>query len=261
MIKILIVEDEDLIRQGLVNSINWINMNAIVVDSAKNGLDGLEKIEKHKPDVVLTDIRMPKLDGLTMVDKAMENGAQFETIVLTSYSDFEYATTALRLKVFDYILKPVDETKLSKIVLDISKKLEKEKYKEDMNKSVLEFKKVLNIEDVYQSSINDKLVTYTLNRIREDYATKLSIKTIADELEISTSYLSRSFKQVTNNTFLELLNKYRVLIAMEMLKSGEFKVYEISEKVGFIEYKHFFAIFKKYAGIAPTAYAKTGFSE
>ncbi len=252
MIKVLIVEDEDIIRQGLVSRFNWLNMGAVVVADAKNGEVGLSKIKEFAPDVIITDIKMPKLDGLEMLKKAKELGYMFESIVLTSYTEFDFAKKSIDLKVFDYILKPVSEEKLFDTIKAISEKLEQDRHKDQLNRSAKNIFKVLDVANIYNVSSDNTYVTYALDRVKKYYSKKISITIIANELSVSPSYLSRVFKKVTNTTFLEFLNRYRVVVAMELLNSSKYKVYEVSSMVGFIEYKHFYKIFKKYTGFSPT---------
>ena len=116
MLKVLIVEDEDIIRKGLAYTIDWVSMGYTVVGEAANGEEGLEKIKELIPDVVIADIRMPKLDGITMIREASKY-IKFESIILTSYAEFEYAQQAIGLKVFDYMLKPIDEAALQETMI------------------------------------------------------------------------------------------------------------------------------------------------
>ena len=97
-------------------------------------------------------------------------------------------------------------------------------------------------------------VTYALKRIQEGYSHKLSLEQVADECKVSVSYLGRAFKLATSQTFLELLNRYRVQQAVNLMTQGELKVYEISDRTGLGDYKHFHYVFKKCTGISPTEF-------
>ncbi|MGL4510442.1 response regulator, partial [Cetobacterium sp.] len=88
MIKVLVVEDEKIIREGLIESISWDLLNCKIVGQVKNGKEGLELIKTLNPDLVITDIKMPILDGLEMIEQAMEEEFQFKAIILSSYSEF-----------------------------------------------------------------------------------------------------------------------------------------------------------------------------
>ena len=93
--------------------------------------------------------------------------------------------------------------------------------------------------------------------ICEQYAGKLTIESAAEELGISISYLSRKLKEYTDQTFLDILNKYRIQKAVNLLRDGKWRVYEIAEQVGFSEYKYFCSVFRKYTGMSPTEFVKS----
>lgn len=245
MYKILIVEDEELIRRGLVYTIDWLKMNCTVSGEADDGEKGLQKILYEKPDIVITDIRMPGLTGLEMIEKAKEQGCKFCSIILSSYTDFEYARASIRLGVFEYIPKPVDEEELSQIIGRACKYIEH-------NKEHTGEENELHFPDVPETSDNF-YVSQTIKIIQESYKTKITIEDIAESLNVSVSYLSRKIKQETNLTFLDLLNTYRITKASELLKTGKYRVYEVSDLTGFNDYKYFCTVFKRYTGYSPSS--------
>ena len=95
-----------------------------------------------------------------------------------------------------------------------------------------------------------------IGKIKEHFAEKISIEGISEELGVSASYLSRKFKEVTEQTFLDFLNKYRVQQAVAMLNTRQYRISEISEATGFTDYKHFCSVFKKYTLKSPTKFIK-----
>ena len=257
MVKVLVVEDENIIRKGLIGTIDWLSAGFVVAGEAINGKDGLEKIEKIKPDLVITDIRMPVMDGLEMLRKAEEKNFKFEKILLTSYGEFEYAQEGIKLGVIDYILKPIDEDIFYKALEKAKEKIKR--------RETLETVKNISEDDTELEFFNPKIflgkdkniyVDKAIEKIISSYAEKLNIKDIAEELDISASYLSRKFKDVTGETFLDILNKYRIQKSIKLLQKQEYKIYEISEKVGFTDYKHFCNVFKKYLHTAPGDFVK-----
>lgn len=257
MVKILVVEDENIIRKGLIGTIDWLSAGFVVAGEAINGKDGLEKIEKIKPDLVITDIRMPVMDRLEMLRKAEEKSFKFEKILLTSYGEFEYAQEGIKLGVIDYILKPIDEDIFYKALEKAKEKIKR--------RETLETVKNISEDDTELEFFNPKIflgkdkniyVDKAIEKIISSYAEKLNIKDIAEELDISASYLSRKFKDATGETFLDILNKYRIQKSIKLLQKQEYKIYEISEKVGFTDYKHFCNVFKKYLHAAPGDFAK-----
>ena len=115
----------------------------------------------------------------------------------------------------------------------------------------------LNREYYMQLDLSEnQYVSRAIKAIREDFARKLSIESISDDLGVSASYLSRKFKEVTGQTFLDFLNKYRVQQAIVMLGTRQYRISEISEATGFTDYKHFCSVFKKYTSKSPTKFIK-----
>ena len=115
----------------------------------------------------------------------------------------------------------------------------------------------LNLEYYMQLDLSEnQYVSKAITAIREDFARKLSIESISDDLGVSASYLSRKFKEVTGQTFLDFLNKYRVQQAIVMLGTRQYRISEISEATGFTDYKHFCSVFKKYTSKSPTKFIK-----
>lgn len=258
MLKVLIIEDEDIIRKGLIHTIDWLSMGCIVAGDADNGADGLRLIEEHKPDLVITDIKMPGMSGIEMLEKALESN-WFYSIILTSYSEFDYAKHAISLKVFEYLLKPVDKERLADIIGKIKKDADEKRVLNSL-KDKAKLDNGITLVDLDVFILSDKEHNYyvdeAINQIRQNYHRKISIESIASNLGVSSSYLSRKFKDITDQTFLDVLNKYRVQKAIELLNEGKYRVYEVSELTGFSEYKHFCGVFKKYTAASPTEFIK-----
>lgn len=259
MLRVLIAEDEDIIRKGLVFTTDWLGMGCVVAAEAANGRDGLEKILKYRPDVVIADICMPFMDGIEMIRKASET-VKFKSILLTSYADFDYAKRAIEARVCEYLLKPVDEEKLAGIMKRLREEIEGEHQVENALEALeqAEAEEVnLNLEYYIQlDSSENGYISRTVEAIRQRYAQKLSIEGVSEELGVSASYLSRKFKEVTGLTFLDFLNQYRVQQAVAMLNTGQYRISEISDATGFTDYKHFCSVFKKYTLQSPTKFAK-----
>ena len=129
MWKVLLVEDESLIRKGIRMTVNWGALNCMVVGEAENGEEGLKAVSELHPDLIITDLRMPKMDGLEMLKKLREEGNEAAVIVLTAYDQFSYAQSALRLGVVDYLLKPFHDGELEEAILRIKKREGEQKEK------------------------------------------------------------------------------------------------------------------------------------
>ena len=112
MLKVLIVEDEELIRKGIALTVDWATLDCVVVGEAANGAEGLEKAEKCDPDLIITDLKMPQMDGIEMLKELRAEGNDVSVIFLTAYSEFSYAQSALKLLASDYLLKPFGDGEL-----------------------------------------------------------------------------------------------------------------------------------------------------
>lgn len=256
MLRVLIAEDEDMIRKGLVYTMDWLSMDCVVVAEASNGREGLEKILEFRPDVVIADIRMPYLDGIEMIRQASET-VTFVGLILTSYAEFDYARRAIDARVREYLLKPVDEEKLAQIMKTIAGEIAHRRQAEYALEQA-EPEDSLDLEYYMELDRSEKgYVSRILERIRTGYAEKLSIESISDEMGVSASYLSRKFKEVTGQTFLDFLNRYRVQQAIILLETGKYRISEISEATGFSDYKHFCSVFKKYTLRSPTKFIRS----
>ena len=125
--KVVVVEDEIRIREGIEGLLEMMGPEYEFAGSASNGKAGLELIQKEQPDIVITDIRMPDMSGLEMLEKMQKLGLATKSIVLSAYSEFEYARQAMRLGVTEYLLKPVSVDEFSKALNAIKTQIEKEK--------------------------------------------------------------------------------------------------------------------------------------
>ena len=251
MYRVLIAEDEDIIRKGIAYTVDWVSMGCTIIGEAADGKEGVEKIRELKPDIVLADIMMPVMDGLEMLRNTMEEGA-FKAIIMTSYADFEYAKKAIQLGVSAYLMKPIDQEELRQNVEKIIEEIEKEK---KVHQLMEKTKAAEEPEVIYmKQDMDNDYVQQIIDATKERYSQKISMELFAEELGVSSSYLSRKFKEATGFTYLDFLNKYRVQKAIKLLEKGTYKVYEVSDMTGFSDYKHFNAVFKRYTGQAPSEF-------
>lgn len=124
--RIILVDDEEEVRKGIIRRVDWESLGFQMVGDAENGEDALEKIEQLEPDVVMTDIRMPYMDGLTLCSRIRQKYPSMKILLFSGYDDFEYAQQAIKLNVTEYILKPVNMEELSEILKKVKKNLDEE---------------------------------------------------------------------------------------------------------------------------------------
>lgn len=254
MIRIVVVEDEVLVKKGLILTTDWQKYGCEVVGEASNGLEGISIIEKLKPDIVITDVRMPGLDGIKMIECLKEAGVDSEFIIITGFGEFEYAHKAVKLGVRDFLVKPIDDedlelalTNTCRVVID-RQRIEKIRDKLDNigDSRIMFFK-----EYIVDQAEDDDYVARAVKYIGLNYKLDITVKTVADSLFISESYLSRLFKSKVGQTFGDYLTYYRIKKACELLREPDGKIYEIAGKIGYKDQRYFSLIFKKLVGVTP----------
>lgn len=257
MNKIIIVEDEEIIRNGLAVSFEWMEYGCSIVGLAKDGKEGLDMILELEPDIVISDIKMPKMTGIEMIQNARMQGKKFFSIILTSYAEFEYAKSAIEFGASGYLLKPVDEDELIDLLKSINDKINKKNRQKRIEESIKD-KIIENEEDwkifLKAGESSDSIIRSVYEIIQNKYSEKLGINDVAEALKVSNSYISRKLKAKLNTSFVDLLSQYRIKKAISYLKKSNLMIYEISCKVGFSDYKYFCTVFKKYTSLSPSEY-------
>lgn len=243
MLKVLVIDDEVLVRRGIVLGVDWAARGCVLVGEAANGEEGLAAVERYSPNLIITDIRMPRMDGIEMLARLREQGCRARVILLTAHSDFAYARSALKLGADDYLLKPFRNEEL---IAAIDKVRQKERELTDLTPA-----------DVMPLAKGDKskYVLQALQYIAQHYADEaISITTIAQYLQVSEGHLSHVFKKETGYTVINYLTQYRIHRAMELLKDCRRKVYEVANEVGYRDVTYFGSTFKKLVGMSPSEY-------
>lgn len=251
MYRVAVMEDEDIIRKGLVYSVPWLELNCTVVAESRNGIEGIEAIRMHHPDIILADINMPIMDGLEMIQKTYQD-YEYAAVILSGYSTFEYAQKAIRYGVLDYLLKPLDTAELKEVILKAQKEISIRRSYLEQKKNREEWGRISLINEAPEEA--EPVVREMLKYIKQNYGGKVLMHDVAHQLNYSEVYLNKKFKEVMGTTFIEYLNRYRIQRALEMLKEGNTKVQDISWKCGVGEYKYFNTVFKKYIGCTPKEY-------
>lgn len=237
LFKVIILDDEDIIIEGLMATVPWNQFNCHVVATAANGRDGLALIKKHRPDIVMTDIRMPYLNGLEMLRELTGEYPQMQIIVLSGYRDFSYAQSAIQLGVLRFLLKP---SKMDEI-------------HEALNAAIIKLSGVPMEKGLLEKheAEGNFIVSRALAYINEHYAEKLTLQHLADYLYLSTWHLCRVLKKGANMNFIDILSNIRTEHAKKYLKETNLKVYEISEKIGYNDIAYFSKVFRALTGYSP----------
>ena len=231
MYKVVVVEDEKRVRQGIIMGTDWSKINCVVMGEAANGEEGVEMIRKCRPDIVITDIRMPKMMGIEMIENVYEDGLEPYVIFLTAYDDFAYDT--------------MPDGELENTIGRIIEK----------NRRDCERREQQNQELRLDLGDKSKYIMDAVAYVDENYANPdISVKAVADSLGISEGHLSHLFRKETDSTLMTFVTKKRMRAAMTLLQDYRHKVYEVAEEVGYRNITYFSATFKKYVGVSPSEY-------
>ncbi len=251
MFKVVVVDDEALVRKGIVQETDWEALDCVVAAEAGNGLEGLEAVRRYRPDLLISDIKMPRMDGIAMLEKLREEENDVSVIFLTAYGEFEYAQSAVKLLASDYLLKPFQDGELEATVRRVTKRIKERREGKSGRAAGAEPLLLPEMENGGMS----RYVLSALSYIREHFDDEdMGIASVAAFLGISESHLSHIFKKETNYSVAAYITRYRIQTAMRLLKDCRCKVYEVAEKVGYRDIAYFSSTFKKIVGVNPSEY-------
>lgn len=263
MYKALIVDDEPLVREYLVENLSNIHSKWLASACAANGRKAIELLQDEKFDAVITDIRMPDMDGLELARHINERWEDTFIIILSGYDEFDYARQAVRLKAIDYLLKPINDDELHDVLDRIASLIGKRRGNlADAGSAKISADNVSQLFRDYLSTVADmsgeepaSLVDRAVEYLYAHFCEPISLSDVADALNVTPTYLSNVFHSVKGETYSNFLLRLRMERAALLLDTcPNIKVYTIAEKVGYASSKHFISVFKKYFGITPNEY-------
>lgn len=255
MYHVMIIDDEPIIVEGL-SRMNWEKWGCEVVATADNGEEGLQLLRENKPDILISDICMPKVDGLTMIAGIKSQMPDMEITILTGFRDFDYAQEAIRLGVSRFLLKPSKMDELEEAVITMIENLKKKKAEASkLNALGNEREDGLDGEDLEEKSeAGSFIVNHAVAYMEENYTQKLKLADVADQVYVSQWHLSKLLNRYKGQSFSDLLNNIRIEKAKELLQDPSLRIGDIAEHVGFMDMAHFSRVFKKQVGVSANEY-------
>jgi two-component system response regulator YesN len=247
MYKLLIVEDDYQIRMGLSTYFPWTDIGFEMVGSFENGRLALDYITINHVDIILSDIRMPVMNGIELAAELDRRHSKIVIVFLSAYEDFTYAQQALNLGVKNYIVK---STKFDDLVI-VFRKIKKELDAKSIDPFInIQAQQSLNA-DLRQE---DPLKIKRIKTFIEENYLDVSLVSTADEIKMNQNYLSRFFKEKTGVNFIDYVMEVKMKKAAELLVQQDYKLYQISEMVGYSNVKNFSRAFKNYFHVSPGEY-------
>lgn len=239
-IKLLIADDEDIIRNGIAKYIQLHTDRFDKIYLAANGQEAVDIIFRDKPDIMFLDVQMPLMDGIEVMQEAKRAGILPYTMILSGYDEFKYCQQALRLGAREYLLKPVRSSDILQMVNRVADEL-------------FGTQKKIPVEPAEEKN---HLVELAKDYVEEHYYENLMQTDVAQKVGISAGYLSTLFQKQLSKGFIDYLNEVRIEHACTYLQQNYLKTYEIAYKVGFKDEKYFSKVFKKIKGQSPSEYRK-----
>lgn len=253
--KLLIVDDEHIVRYGITHMIPWEDYD-ITISQASNGQEALQLIEKEHPDFILTDIRMPGIDGLELIEEIDALKVDIIVAILSGYNDFEYARKAMKYGVRHYLLKPAEESE----ILEVVEKMVEDKKVLENKRKVLEHIDV-KVLDCCENASDNPIINEVIEQIKNHISNeKLSLNWLAKEvLYRNPDYIGKLFRQVMDTSFSDYCVELRINKAKVLLLTSHRlkKICRVAEEVGFGNNPRYFSqVFKKKTGYTPNDFKK-----
>lgn len=238
----IIVDDERLVLIDLKSTFSWNEFGFDLIGEFTKPLEAVEFIQKNKPDVVFTDIKMPKISGLQLMNIVKEFHPTCLFVVVSGYDEFDYAQKAMRNGAIDYCLKPIEPNDSKDVLKRVRQELDK--LKEPFDPVLEKMKSTVNNADF------ENILTY----INDNISHPLSLDEISERFFISKNYVCILFRKHLGTTFSHYISNTKMKYAEKLIKTTGLSFEQVSKAVGYKEYFYFSRIFKKTFGRSPREY-------
>ena len=239
-LKVLLVDDEIMIREGFKQLFDWGSHDCQVVGEAADGMEALGKIDSLRPDIVIMDINIPIMNGLKVIQLSRVKHPNIAFVIVSGYDDFSYCQQALRLQITDYILKPVNYEEFGTCI-------------DNLKISLFERRVSQNPEPEAQE---ERTITSITRYLQEHMGDDVSLSVLAEEFHLNPQYISQLFKSEIGVGFLAYLTGIRMERAKKLLLTTDLPVAEVAEQCGYGDYRVFTKVFKKNENVTPSQYRR-----
>ena len=240
--RILVVEDEAPIREWISYTIKNISEDFELIGSANNGREAYELSLKLRPDVIITDIKMPVMDGLELSKKIKKIMPEVFIVILTNFAEFNYAKEAISFGAYEYLIKSeIRPKEIKELLFRIGERLKEKEIS-------IKISSVNKREDKKKYS---KTIEKAIKYIEDNYNNHISLIDVAKHIYLSHEYFSRLFKEEVGENFSTYLTLYRMNKARELIKGTDMKISQIAMEVGYSNPGYFSKNYKKYMGTSP----------
>ena len=237
-LRVLLVDDEIMIREGFKRLFDWEGHDCQVVGEAADGMEALAQIDTLRPDIVIMDINIPIMNGLKVIQVSRLKHPNIAFVIVSGYDDFSYCREALRLQITDYILKPVNYEEFGTCIDNLKISLFQQRVAEEPEQQ------------------EERTITGITRYLQEHLAEDVSLAVLADQFHLNPQYISQLFKSEIGVGFLAYLTNIRMEKAKKLLLSTSLPIADVAEQSGYGDYRVFTKVFKKSEGSTPSQYRR-----
>lgn len=243
MYKVILVDDERWVRVVLRKAVEQTKLPFEIVQECADGLEAMDALQKHSADLVISDVKMPIMDGIALAEQMTQVSANL--ILVSGYDDFQLAQKAIRYGVKDYLLKPVEMEAMADCL---------GRWMQDRTMKTASRLADSPLTGTDEMSAIEQVQQFISSNLSRD----ISLTDAAALVHLNPSYLSQLFKQQTGGKFVDYVIEMRMEEAKKLLIKTSLRVSEIAERLGYGDISYFSSTFKKLIGCSPLEYRKCG---
>jgi len=240
---VLIVEDELLELEFLKLIVAEELLPKDKIITCEGGIQAVKLAKQYRPDMIVMDILIPEMDGLQALQEIRKFLPQACVMILSACSDFSYAQTAIRLRVQEYLLKPIKPSIFKQVFHDLLTSVATCQVHAD--------------EEIVERKTNEVyFIEKSIKYIHDNFKQKLSLQLVSSNVFLNPQYFSRIFKQEIGVTYINYVNKLKIEYACKLLETTGYPAYRISSECGFTDPSYFNRVFVQQMNITPKAYRR-----
>ncbi|MGN1001900.1 MAG: helix-turn-helix domain-containing protein [Oscillospiraceae bacterium] len=242
MYKVMIVDDEPWVLERLREIADWEMLGFALAAEEDEAALAWEHLLLMEPDVVITDINMPVISGLELLERARNRGLETEFLIVSGYDDFRYAQKAIEIGVFHYFLKPLERGEFTSVLQRLKRRLDS---RQPAHTGV-------GSSDGASCRTESPCLNSILDYLRDNYSQPVGLAEISGRFYVSQTYICDLFSKYLNTTFVKYLNGLRLDQAKRLLETTGLPVSQVALETGFRDYSYFSKLYKKKFGVSPS---------
>lgn len=250
MYQLVIADDEQNVLDGIADTIAWTEYGIEVVGKARDGMELVSIAVEKQADIILTDIRMPEMDGLEAIKELHEKLPDAEFVVITAFQEFEYAKKSIELGVTGFITKPVLKMEVIEQIVQAKDKLIERRTARQAIETLHENQSLSMKKEKLPQTAIERAIEYMKEHVDEG----VMMTEVAEYMHMNPSYFSRYFKEDMGVSFIDYVKNLKIERAKELLDTSNMKIYEISSTLCYNSVQYFSTLFKNVTGLTPQEY-------